>query len=141
MIIHTQVCPELVPLVEAGELDTLRTRAAVEGYLSPLSAAGIDELVLGCTHYPFLRPLIEAALGPDVDVIDPAPAVARQTARVLAQRGWLDGDGACAMKSHIFYTSGDPARFGVALHNLLGLEAAVCAAAWASDGRLRAIAK
>ena len=93
VIVHTQICPELVPLVEAGELDTPAARAAVEGYLAPLSAAGIDELVLGCTHYPFLRPLIEAALGPDVDVIDPAPAVARQTARVLAQRGWLDGDG------------------------------------------------
>jgi len=141
VIVHTQVCPELVPLVEAGELDTPRTRAAVEAYLASLSAAGIDELVLGCTHYPFLRPLIEEALGPDVDVIDPAPAVARQTARVLAQRGWLDGDGVSPAKSHSFYTTGDPARFGVALHSLLGLDAAICAAAWAPDGQLHEIAK
>ncbi len=151
VIVHTQICPELVPLVEAGELDTPAARAAVEAYLAPLTAAGIDELVLGCTHYPFLRPLIEAALGPDVDVIDPAPAVARQTARVLAQRGWLDDARpsrsqanrgfARPRRSLCFYTTGDPARFGVALHRLLGLEAAVCAAAWAPDGQLRAIAK
>jgi len=151
VIVHTQICPELVPLVEAGELDTPRTRAAVRTYLAPLSAAGIDELVLGCTHYPFLRPLIEAALGPAVDVIDPAPAVARQTARLLTQRGWLDDarpSRSCEppvrlrpRRSHRFYTTGDPARFGLALHHLLGLEAAVCAAAWASDGHLLRIAK
>jgi len=76
-----------------------------------------------------------------VDVIDPAPAVARQTARVLAQRGWLDGDGVSPAESHSFYTTGDPARFGVALHSLLGLDAAICAAAWAPDGQLHEIAK
>jgi glutamate racemase len=141
VVVHTQVCQELVPLVEAGELDTPRARAAVEAYLAPLRAAGIDELVLGCTHYPFLRPLIEAALGPDVDVIDPAPSVARQTARVLAQREWLDGAGAGLANSHSFYTTGDPARFELALHSLLGLDAVACAATWAPDGRLRAIAK
>ena len=116
-----------------------------KAYLAPLSAAGIDELVLGCTHYPFLRPLIEAALGPDVDVIDPAPAVARQTARVLAQRGWLEdarpSRSRRPRRSLCFYTTGDSARFGVALHNLLGLKAAVCAAAWTPDGQLHAIAK
>lgn len=84
VVVHTQVCAQLVPLVEAGELDTPVARAAVEGYLAPLVAAGIDELVLGCTHYPFLRPLIEEAVGSAVEVIDPAGAVARQTGRVLA---------------------------------------------------------
>ena len=90
--IHTQICPELVPLVEAGELDSPRTRGAVTQYLAPLLAAGIDQLVLGCTHYPFLRPLIEEIAGAGVAVIDPAPAVARQTGRVLAQHGWLVTD-------------------------------------------------
>ncbi|MCU0501720.1 MAG: glutamate racemase [Anaerolineae bacterium] len=145
VVVHTQICPELVPLVEAGELDTPAARAAVEGYLSPLSAAGIDELVLGCTHYPFLRPLIEAALGPEVDVIDPAPAVARQTARVLAQHGWLEAPRPSGFRkprrSHRFYTTGDPARFGCALQSLLGLEAIVCAATWTPVGQLHAIAK
>ena len=87
--VHTQICPALVPLVESGELDSPRARRAVQAYLAPLLAAGIDQLVLGCTHYPFLRPLIEDVAGPGVTVIDPAPAVARQTGRVLSQRGWL----------------------------------------------------
>ncbi len=87
--IHTQICPELVPLVEAGELDSPHARKAVAQYLAPLLAAKIDQLVLGCTHYPFLCPLIEDVAGAGVAVIDPAPAVARQTGRVLAQRGWL----------------------------------------------------
>ena len=63
-------------------------------YLAPLLAAGIDQLVLGCTHYPFLRPLIEEIAGAGVSIIDPAPAVARQAGRVLAQHGWLVKDAA-----------------------------------------------
>lgn len=96
VVVHTQVCAQLVPLVETGELDSPRARAAVAGYLAPLKAAGIDELVLGCTHYPFLRPLIEEAIGPAVEVIDPAGAVARQAGRVLAQAGWPVGGKAVA---------------------------------------------
>ncbi len=129
--VHTQVCPDLVPLVEAGELDSPRTRAAVRGYLAPLLAAGIDELVLGCTHYPFLAPLIEAELGPDVEVIDPAPAVARQVGRVLAQHGWLAGSSRPAARR--FYTTGGPARFRAALYQLLGLRARVRRAVWEGE--------
>ena len=92
VVVHTQVCAQLVPLVEAGELDSPQARAAVAGYLAPLAAAGIDELVLGCTHYPFLRPLIEEVVGPHVEVIDPAGAVARQAGRILSQHGWPVGD-------------------------------------------------
>lgn len=126
--VHTQVCPALVPLVEAGELDSASAQAAVQEYLAPLLASGIDELVLGCTHYPFLRPLIEAAVGPGVEVIDPAPAVARQVTRVLAQRGWL-AQGA-ERRMHRFYTTGAPARFQAALYDLLGVKARVRRAAW-----------
>jgi glutamate racemase len=123
--VHTQICPELVPLVEAGELDSPRAHAAVERYLAPLLAAGIDQLVLGCTHYPFLRPLIETIAGPGVAIIDPAPAVARQTGRVLAQHGWLIEDETRVghetrlLPAHRFYTSGDPIRFQAALRDLL----------------------
>ncbi len=147
VVVHTQVCPDLVLLVEAGELNTPAACAAVRGYLAPLMAAGIDELVLGCTHYPFLRPLIEEAVGPRVDVIDPAPAVARQTARVLEQRGWLERQSVTpssapeSVNLHRFYTTGEPTRFGLALRNLLGLDAAVCTAAWTPDGQLCALAK
>ncbi len=67
-------CPELVPIVERGELDGPRTRQVVAGYLDALMAAdeGIDTLLLGCTHYPLLRPLIEARLGSGVAVVDSA---------------------------------------------------------------------
>jgi glutamate racemase len=132
--IHTQICPELVPLVEAGELDSPDARSAVQRYLAPLLVAGIDQLVLGCTHYPFLRPLIEEIAGVGVSVIDPAPAVARQAGRVLAQQGWLVED--AALPAHRFYTTGDPLRFQVALRDLLDVTTEVRQAAWQQDNRL-----
>ena len=72
-----------VELVENGILDGPETYATVKASLQPLLDAGADRIVLGCTHYPFLRPVIEAIAGPGVQVIDPAPAVARQTVRLL----------------------------------------------------------
>jgi len=128
VVVHTQVCPELVPLVEAGELNSGRAREVLRTYLEPLLAARIDELVLGCTHYPFLRPLIQEMAGPDVEIIDPAPAVARQTGKVLANAGCLGG-GSEPVR-HRFYTSGDPARFQAALSDLIGVRAPVVQVAW-----------
>ena len=72
-----------VELVEKGILDGPEAYATVRTSLQPLLDAGADRIVLGCTHYPFLRPVIEAIAGPGVQVIDPAPAVARQTVRML----------------------------------------------------------
>ncbi len=139
--VHTQVCTDLVPLVEAGELASERTRAAVQGYLAPLLAAGIDELVLGCTHYPFLRPMIAEVAGPGVEIIDPASAVARQTGRVLTQGAGqgptADGGRGASSGGHRFYTTGSPERFGVALRQLLGLTAQIRAAVWNGDGVLQ----
>jgi glutamate racemase len=134
--VHTQVCSEWVPLVEAGELATPRARAAVSRDLAPLLAAGVDELVLGCTHYPFLRPLIEEVAGPGIEIIDPAPAVARQTGRVLAQRGWLHAAPLAAPLAapQRFYTTGDPAHFARALADLLGIQTPVLRAAWYIPG-------
>jgi glutamate racemase len=137
VVVHTQVCPELVPLVEAGELDTAQARAALTRYLAPLASAGIDELVLGCTHYPFLRPLIDEVIGPGVDVIDPAPAVARQTRRVLVEHGWLTDEHTVAdQPRHRYFTTGNPLQFRTMLHRLVGSAAVVSAAAWRQDGSL-----
>ena len=72
-----------VELVENCELSGLKAEATVRASLRPLLEAGADTIVLGCTHYPFLQPVIERLAGPSVTVINPAPAVARQTARVL----------------------------------------------------------
>jgi glutamate racemase len=133
--VHTQTCPVLVPLVEAGELDSERTRAALRGYLAPLLEAGIDELVLGCTHYPFLRPLIEETVGARVEIVDPAPAVARQAIRVAAGSG--EPDEREPAGGHRFYTTGSPELFQRALRNLIGWDAEVGQAVWDKSGALR----
>lgn len=75
-----QACPGWVELVERGDLNSPAARAAVAGPVQALLDAGADTLVLGCTHYPFLAPLIAAQAGPTVTLLDPAPAVARQLA-------------------------------------------------------------
>ena len=94
-----------VELVEDGILDGPEAYETVRASLQPLLDAGADRIVLGCTHYPFLRPVIEAIAGPDVQVIDPAPAVARQTVRVLAERGIPTGEGPFSID---LYFSGEP---------------------------------
>lgn len=113
----TQVCPGLVEAVEAGALDTPETETLLKECLMPLVEAGVDQLVLGCTHYPSLRPAIERVVGASVTVIDPAPAVARQTGRMLAQRG-LEADRNHA-GHHLFYTSGDVTIFTAMIEQLL----------------------
>ncbi len=80
----TQPCPGLVEQIEAGDLDGPATRALVEQFTRPLVDAGADVLVLGCTHYPLVRDLIEAVAGPGVLVIDPGAAIARRVREVLA---------------------------------------------------------
>ena len=89
-----QPCPGLVQAIEAGDLDTPGTERMLRDWLEPMLAQGMDELVLACTHYPLVRPLIERICGPEVEVIDPAPAVARQVKRVLDEQGLLATDGA-----------------------------------------------
>jgi len=123
-----QVCPGLVEAVEDSALDTRETEALLRSCLEPLLAAGIDELVLGCTHYPFLRPLMERIVGPGVEIVDPAPAVARQVRRVLENRG-----AGLQPAHHMFYTTGDPARFAQALERWVGVQAEVHPLRWGGD--------
>ncbi|MBD9359131.1 glutamate racemase [Methylomonas fluvii] len=78
-----QPCPGLVEQVEKAQLHSDVTRELLVGYLSPLLLAGADTIVLGCTHYPFLAPLIREIVGPDLAIIDPATAVAKELARRL----------------------------------------------------------
>lgn len=125
-----QVCPGLVEAVEAGALNTAETETLLRGCLEPLLAAGIDELVLGCTHYPFLRPLMERIVGPGVEIIDPAPAVARQVRRVLENRSAGCRGAGCQPAPHKFYTTGDPAQFARALERLVGVRAEVRPLQW-----------
>ena len=103
--ILTQACPHLVKQVEAGELTSPMTHALIEQYTAPLLAAGADTLVLGCTHYPFLRPLIGDVVGPTVTIIDTSVAVSRQLSRVLAAQNLLNLD--LIPGSEHFWTSGE----------------------------------
>lgn len=104
----TQPCPGLVEQVEAGELDGPRTRALIEAYTAPLLAQGADVLVLGCTHYPFLAPLIREVVGPGIRLLDTGAAVARQVRRVLERDQLLAvGDGGRVE----WLTSGNPEHF------------------------------
>lgn len=80
-------CPGLVERVEQGDLDGPATRALLEHYARPLLDRGADTLILGCTHYPFLRPLLAGIAGPEVVLIDTGAAVARHLAATLAAQG------------------------------------------------------
>lgn len=84
--VFTAACPSWVELVEEGRTSGPEVVAEVRRCLEPLIDAGIDTLVLACTHYPALAEAITAVLGPQVRMIDPAPAVAAQTARVARRR-------------------------------------------------------
>lgn len=103
----TQPCPGLPEQVEAGELDTPTTRALLEQYTAPLLARGADTIVLGCTHYPFLRPLITDIVGPEIALIDTGAAVARQLGRVLERQELLTNSRLTGTEQ--FWTSADPA--------------------------------
>jgi glutamate racemase len=84
-----QPCPGLVERIERGELDTPSTRALVAGFVAPVLARGADTIVLGCTHYPFVRDAITAAAGPEVTLVETGAAVAREVRRRLAAAGLL----------------------------------------------------
>jgi glutamate racemase len=123
----TQTCPGLVQQIEAGELASPRTEAMLREWLTPMLVQGIDALVLGCTHYPFVIPLLEKICGPTVRVIDPAPAVARQTLRLAQIDPGLCGDERGPIT---YWTTGAVRPFEQALATL-GLErGAIHSAAW-----------
>jgi glutamate racemase len=107
-----------VTQIEAGELESQRTRTILEEALSPMLSQGIDTVVLGCTHYPFVMPLIQEITGPDMRVIDPAPAVARQVSRVLQVQGIANpGTQPGTVR---FLTTGDPQKMEALLAKLVG---------------------
>lgn len=118
----TQACHGLVECVERGELDTDATRQLLRGYVAPLLQQGADTLVLGCTHYPFLRDLIREVAGPGVALVDTGAAVARQLCRRLDEAGLLAGHDRGGVR---FWTSGDPAQARAILPRLWGSDVEV----------------
>jgi glutamate racemase len=111
-----QACPGLVEQVEAGDLAGVKTRDLLERYLLPLLAKGADTLVLGCTHYPFLRALIREIAGPNIAVIDSSEAVARQLRHRLDVHRLLADTGREGQER--FWSSGDPALAGPIMEQL-----------------------
>lgn len=112
----TRVSPGLVMLVEQGGQDTPSGDKILHDHLAPLLEAGADQIVLACTHFPFLRAAIERMT--NVSLVDPGAAVARQTARVLPEvSSW--------QAENRYFTSGDPRQFQLMLARLIGVRAAV----------------
>jgi len=114
----TQPGVGLVEAVERGELAADSTRHMLEAHLKPLLAAGADVIVLGCTHYVFLRAQVEAIVGPQVKVIDTGAAVARQLARKLDEKGHRAPVGGAQPVR--FWCSGNPGTVAHAIDVLWG---------------------
>ena len=117
-------CPGLVPEIEAGRLNGAETRRILEKALNPMLQKGIDTVVLGCTHYPFVIPVIQEIVGPRVRVIDPAPAVARQVARLVQSLSFEE------VSPIRFVTTGDPGALEELLPQFLQESYAVEQAHW-----------
>lgn len=107
--VTSQACPLFVPLVEEGWFDHAATELIAREYLAPLTRAGVDTLVLGCTHYPLLKPLLARVLGPAVTLIDSADETARTVERELAHRGIAAPSS--ARPAHRFVVSDDEPHF------------------------------
>lgn len=113
----TRMCPDLVALVEEGVLEGPRVEDALRRQLVGLLEEGVDVLVLGCTHFPLLAPAMERLCGPNVRLVDPSEAVARQVGRVLDEKGLRSaGPGA----PPVYYATADLEGFAARVKTLMG---------------------
>jgi glutamate racemase len=110
-------CPGLADMVEDGVLAGPELAERMEAYVAPLRAAGVDTVVLGCTHYVFVRDAIRNALGPEVRLLDSGEAIARRTRQILSDAGALAEGGAGSVR---ILTTGDPAEVAPIVHRLWG---------------------
>ncbi|MGD6816778.1 glutamate racemase [Metabacillus sp. 84] len=107
--VESAACPEFVPLVESGNYEGELAREIVKQSLLPLRSLSLDSLILGCTHYPILRPLIEEYMGPSVKVISSGDETAREVSTILSYSQALnESDG---QKQHQFLTTGPHGLF------------------------------
>ena len=123
-----QTVPGLVERIEAGDLDGAASRRLLQAALDPLLAQGADTLVLACTHYPFVIPLITEIAGASVRVIDPAPAIARQAERVLGEIGLASSAGESGRLRLI--TSGDASQLQAMAARVIGEHSPAIRAVW-----------
>ncbi|MDA8364820.1 MAG: glutamate racemase [Gammaproteobacteria bacterium] len=116
--VQSRACPLFVPLVEEGWLDHVVTRITAEEYLRPLCRDGIDTLVLGCTHYPLLRPLLRQVIGGDVHLVDSADAIAAEAATLLKAGGLANPQ--IGVPEYRFFVTDVPQRFQEVGERFLG---------------------
>jgi glutamate racemase len=116
--IFSGACPRLVPMVEAGILDGPETRQAVKEYITPILQQGIDTLVMGCTHYPFLASIISDIAGEGVTLVDPAAETIVELIRILEENNLLNDLKTSGNRE--FYVSGDEKSFYQVGRLLLG---------------------
>ena len=127
-------CPGLVEQIESGRAQSPETEAMLREFLAPGLAAGADQVVLACTHYPFVIDTVRRLAGPAVEVIDPAPAVARQLSRLLEEHR---AAAPSESPSHRFFTTATDARpFARMLGDLTGLETVPTPLQWMDETRL-----
>jgi glutamate racemase len=107
--VHSLACPLFVPLAEEGWIDNEVALLVAKTYLEPFRTAGIDTLVLGCTHYPLLKGVINRVLGPGITLIDSATETAREVADVLGKLKWKKPVKEQTVRK--FYVTDTPARF------------------------------
>jgi glutamate racemase len=129
--IFQNTCTGLVQQIEAGELDSGKTKKILEDALLPMLEKNIDTVVLGCTHYPFVIPLIEKIVGENVRVIDPAPAIAKQTERLLEAKGLRNSSNENAKV--VFFTSGDVKSNENVVSKLVDEKVRIKSVAWKND--------
>ncbi len=134
VVIYQDTCAGLVEEIEEGRLDGGETRRILEQALNPMLAAGIDTVVMGCTHYPFVIPLIREIAGDGVRVIDPAPAIARQVGRLLNLPEEVSSR--APQGEHRFFTTGRVEQMQGLLPALLELDAPIQTLSWIG-GRLK----
>ncbi|MGI8701322.1 MAG: glutamate racemase [Nocardioidaceae bacterium] len=134
--LSTQACPRFVDLVERGVTSGPEALAYADEYLQPLVAAGIDTLVLGCTHYPLLTTVISAVLGDSVTLVSSADETAKDVYALLARDG-LERPPGLSAPDHLFLTTGQPGEFRETGRRFLGPELdMVDQFAWVGDRRL-----
>jgi glutamate racemase len=107
--LHAIACPRLVPLIEGADPYGEETESAVREYAAPLKETGVDTVILGCTHYPLIRPVLQRVFGRDVTLVFSAEETAREVAETLARKG-IEND-TTRTGAYRFLTTGDPAAF------------------------------
>jgi glutamate racemase len=121
VLLHTQACPRFVEFVEAGVTGGPELLEVAHGYLDPLTSAGIDTLILGCTHYPLLTGVLSYVMGDQVTLVSSAEETAKDVYKLLVRHG-LERDQSLPAPEHRFLTTGQPEEFGSIGRRFLGPE-------------------